>query len=314
MKALLFTAHGGPEVLTVGDIPAPHAGPGQVRIAVRAAGVSPADDAVRSGAFKNIPLPYVVGLDAAGTVDEIGPGVDGVRLGDEVYGIRPAGATTAEHAVLDLWAAKPAAWTWPQAGGAAAAVATATHALTELRVRANTTLLLDGASGGVGAVAVQLAVARGARVIGTASPANHAFLRDLGAEPVAYGPGLAGRIGTRVDAALDVGGHGEVRALVALTGGPATVRTLVARNAVHGVELLRVDPAGVPAALAAAGRLAEAGRLAIPVAAEYALTEGPAAHARIATGHARGKVVITVCGAGKSPKRQKHSEKAPECR
>ncbi|MDP9795037.1 NADPH:quinone reductase-like Zn-dependent oxidoreductase [Catenuloplanes nepalensis] len=321
MKALLFTAHGGPEVLTVADIPAPHAGPGEIRIAVRAVGVSPADDALRSGAWKSffpIPLPYVVGVDAAGVVDEIGAGVEGVRAGDEVYGVRVAGGTTAEHVVFDLWAAKPAAWTWSQAGGAAGGVATAAHALDELGVRAGSVLLLDGASGGVGAVAVQLAVARGARVIGTASPANHAFLRDLGAEPVTYGPGLAERVGlgsaggaglgsaggaglgsaggagTRVDAALDVGGHGDVTELVALTGTPDAVRTLVAGNAVHGVRLIRVDPAGVPAALASAARLADAGRLAVPIAAEYRITEGAAAHTRIARGHARGKVVITL--------------------
>ncbi|GAB7036502.1 MULTISPECIES: NADP-dependent oxidoreductase [Catenuloplanes] len=297
MQALLFTAHGGPEVLTVADVPAPHAGPGRIRVAVRAAGVSPADDAIRSGAWKDIypiPLPYVVGVDAAGVVDEIGDGVDGVHLGDEVYGVRPAGATTAAHAVLDLWAAKPVAWTWSQAGGAAAAVATGSHALDELGVRAGSTLLLDGASGGVGAITVQLAVARGARVIGTAGPANHAFLRDLGAEPVTYGPGLADRVGTRVDAALDVSGHGDVRRLVALTGSPDAVRTLVAHNAAHGVRLLRVDPSGVPAALTAAAALADAGRLTVPIAAEYPITDGPAAHARIATGHARGKVVITL--------------------
>ncbi|WP_033338817.1 NADP-dependent oxidoreductase [Catenuloplanes japonicus] len=297
MKALLFAAHGGPEVLTVAEVPAPHAGPGEIRIAVRAAGVSPADDALRSGAWKNmfqIPLPYVVGVDAAGVVDQVGPGVEGVRPGDEVYGVRPGGATTAEFAVFDLWAHKPAAWSWSEAGGAAGGVATAAHALDVLGLGAGDTLLLDGASGGVGAVAVQLAVARGIRVIGTSSPANHAFLASLGAEPVAYGPGLPARVGTRVDAALDVGGHGDVAELVTLAGGAARVRTLVTRNVAHGVSLLRVDPAGVPAALAAAAALAEAGRLTVPVAAEYAMTDGPAAHVRIARGHARGKVVITV--------------------
>ncbi|MFI5844972.1 NADP-dependent oxidoreductase [Catenuloplanes sp. NPDC051500] len=297
MKALLFAAYGGPEVLTVAEIPEPHAGPGEIRIAVRVAGVSPADDALRSGAWKEffpVPLPYVVGVDAAGIVDEVGPGVEGVRPGDEVYGVRPRGAATAEHAVFDLWGPRSARWSWAEAGGAAGGVATASHALTELGIGEGDTLLLDGASGGVGAVAVQIAVARGIRVIGTAGPANQEFLASLGAEPVAYGPGLPDRIGARVDAALDIGGHGDVSELVTLAGGADRVRTLVSRNATHGVSLLRVDPAGVPAALAAGAALADAGRLTVPVAATYALHEGPAAHARIAHGHARGKVVIAV--------------------
>jgi NADPH:quinone reductase-like Zn-dependent oxidoreductase len=302
MKALVFEQYGGPEVLRVAEVAEPHAGPGQIRIAVRTAGVSPGDDAMRSGAWRDrvpLTLPHVVGLDAAGIVDEVGAGVTGVRPGAEVFGLRALGGATAEHARLDAWAAKPPGMTWAQAGGAASGIETSVRALDALGVGPGTTVLLDGASGGVGAFAVQIAVARGARVIGTASPANHEFLASLGAEPVAYGPGLPERIGSPVDAAIDVAGRGGLAELMALTGDPAAVLTLIdPAAAALGVRLSRFDPAGDhQAALSYGARLIADGRLTVPVAAVFPITAGAAAHARVATGHARGKVVIEVYGA-----------------
>jgi NADPH:quinone reductase-like Zn-dependent oxidoreductase/uncharacterized membrane protein YphA (DoxX/SURF4 family) len=274
MKALVFEQYGGPEVLRVAEVAEPHAGPGQIRIAVRTAGVSPGDDAMRSGAWRDrvpLTLPHVVGA-----------GVTGVRPGAEVFGLRALGGTTAEHARLDAWAAKPPGMTWAQAGGAASGIETSVRALDALGVGPGTTVLLDGASGGVGAFAVQIAVARGARVIGTASPANHEFLASLGAEPVAYGPGLPERIGSPVDAAIDVAGRGGLAELMALTGDPAAVLTLIdPAAAALGVRLSRFDPAGDhQAALSYGARLIADGRLTVPVAAVFPITAGRRARPR----------------------------------
>jgi NADPH:quinone reductase-like Zn-dependent oxidoreductase len=295
MKALRFARYGDPSVLEIADVPAPHPGPGQIRVAVRTAGVSPGDASLRSGAWRErapLKLPYIVGIDAAGIVDELGEGVSDVP--PEVFGLRALGGTTATYALLDAWAAKPPTMTWAQAGGAAAALETSVRALDAVGVTAGTTVLLDGAAGGVGSVMVQLAVARGARVIGTASPANHAFLASLGAEPVTYGPGLPARLPARlpakVDAAIDLAGHGSLPELLTLT--PAVVTLVDPAAASLGVRLSRYDPSADHSAV-----LADAVRhVTVHVAAEYPLTEAAEAHARVETGHARGKVVIRVAG------------------
>ncbi|MET0424621.1 MAG: NADP-dependent oxidoreductase, partial [Actinoplanes sp.] len=213
MRALQFSEYGPADVLQVAEIDAPCPGPREIRIAVRASGVTPADWYVRSGRFREmipLPLPHVLGVDAAGIVDEVGADVTGVRPGDEVYGLvdlAQLGGANAEFAVLAAWAPKPAAWSWEQAGGAAGNIETATRVLDRLGVGAGATLLIEGAGGGVGTMAVQLAVARGATVIGTGSVGNHAFLKELGAIPTTYGPGLADRVGA-VDAVLDCAGSG----------------------------------------------------------------------------------------------------------
>ncbi|MDT7797309.1 MAG: hypothetical protein QOI78_742, partial [Actinomycetota bacterium] len=212
MFAARFERFGPPEVLSVGALPEPHAGPGEVRIRVRAAGVSPVDLAIRAGKSRSpITLPHIPGVDAAGVVDE-GPGI-----GDEVFGavdVARLGGASAEFAVLAFWAPKPPSMPWEQAGGAASGIETATRALDLLDVGAGSTLLIDGASGGVGSLAAGLALARGARVLGTGAPENREFLAGLGAIPVAYGPGLRERVSGPVDAALDVAGKGSLPELV----------------------------------------------------------------------------------------------------
>ncbi|MFB9838808.1 alcohol dehydrogenase catalytic domain-containing protein, partial [Actinoallomurus acaciae] len=168
MRALRFSEYGPASVLDVADVPEPHAGPGHIRVAVRASGVTPADGYLRSGRFPDMSplrLPHVPGVDAAGVVDEVGAGVTGVRPGDAVFGlvdIAAKGGANAEYAVLTAWASKPDALSWEQAGGAAANVETATRVLDRLKVGTGTTLLIEGAAGGVGTVAVQLAAARDA--------------------------------------------------------------------------------------------------------------------------------------------------------
>ena len=196
MRALQFRAYGGPDVLEWGDAPDPHAGRGQIRVAVRAASVNPIDWKKFSGAMSGgEPMAGTgyLGYDAAGVVDEVGEGVTGVSVGDEVFG--RGRSTQAECAVLDAWAAKPPSVDWAVAAAAGVAGETGERGLRLLEVNAGDTLFVDGGAGGVGAVAVQLALARGAKVIASASQANQDYLHELGATPVVYGPGLAERSG-----------------------------------------------------------------------------------------------------------------------
>ncbi|KAA0940386.1 NADP-dependent oxidoreductase [Streptomyces apricus] len=308
MRALRFSEYGPASVLEVADMPEPHAGPGRIRVAVRASGVTPADCYLRSGRFRDtmpLRLPHVLGVDAAGVVDEVGPGVTGVRPGDEVFGIvdlAERGGANAEYAVLAAWAPKPDALSWEQSG-AAANIETATRALDRLKVTAGTTLLIEGAAGGVGTVAVQLAAARGAHVFGTAGPRNQAFVAGLGATPTTYGPGLGERITALapdgVDVVLDCAGSGSLPDLVALAGSPDRVTTVADLNAAkYGVHLSRsmgpgADPQAVEG-LAAAAALAQQGRFTVPVAAAFTLENAAAAHRLSETGHARGKIVLTL--------------------
>ncbi|MFD2467904.1 NADP-dependent oxidoreductase [Amycolatopsis silviterrae] len=310
MRALTFAQYGPPDVLEVTDIPDPHAAAGQIRVAVRASGLTPSDCRLRAGLFRHLfplDLPYALGVDAAGVVDEVGSGVTGVRPGDAVFGmidLTPGlvGGANAEYAVLSAWARKPDALSWEQAGGAAANVETATRALDRLEVGSGTSLLIEGAAGGVGTVAVQLAVARGATVIGTASARNHEFLVELGATPTAYGAGLGERVTAlaagRVDAVLDCAGSGSLPDLVRLAGNPGRVVTLADMNAAeYGVHLTRLtgpdaDRQAVEG-LAVAADLAQQGRFTVPVAGVFPLENAAAAHQLSETGHARGKIVLT---------------------
>ncbi|GHJ24100.1 NADP-dependent oxidoreductase [Streptomyces albus] len=308
MRALQFSAYGPASVLKVADIPEPHPGPGRIRIAVKASGVTPADCYLRAGRFRGmipLPLPHVPGMDAAGVVDEVGPGVRGVRPGDAVFGLVDLtghGGANAEYAVLTAWAPKPDALSWEQAA-AAGNIETATRALDRLKVTAGTTLLIEGAAGGVGTVAVQLATARGARVLGTAGAHNHAFLTGLGATPTTYGPGLVDRVTVLapdgVDAVLDCAGSGSLPDLLAIAESPDRVVTIADLNAAeHGVHLSRTGGGGPgtdPQALdglAVAAVLAQQGRFTVPVAAVFTLENATAAHELSETGHARGKIVL----------------------
>src|SRR4051812_38695897 len=169
MRALQYTEHGGPEVLTWGEAPEPHAGPGQVRITVRAASVNPLDWKGFSGALSGgeaLTGAAYLGYDAAGVVDEVGEGVSDVDVGDEVFG--RGQNTQAENAVLGAWAPKPSSVDWAVAAAAGVAGETAERGLRLLAVKAGDTLFIDGGAGGVGAVAVQMALARGAKVIASA--------------------------------------------------------------------------------------------------------------------------------------------------
>jgi len=299
VKAVRFSRFGGPEVLEIVDLPDPHPGPGQVRIAVRAAGVNPSDWKKRQGLMDG-ELPQTMGYEAAGIVDELGEGVADVAVGDRMFGFSAEGAAQAELAVLSSYAPIPLSLDFASAAALPAAIETATRALDQLGVGRGGTLLISGASGSVGSAAVQLAVVRGARVIGTASPANHDYLRSLGAEPVAYGEGLAGRVRALapdgVDAALDVAGSGVLPELVELAGGPEHVVTIAdfAGAREHGVRFSSGDAGRALHVLAEIGELTESGRFSLPVAQAFPLAEVAEAHRVSETGHVRGKLVLVV--------------------
>ncbi|OLR93818.1 NADP-dependent oxidoreductase [Actinokineospora bangkokensis] len=306
MFALRYHRLGGPDVLGVDqDVPEPHPGPGQVRVRVAASGVTPADWYLRTGRLgelASVPLPHIPGIDGAGVVDELGAGVEGVAVGDEVFGVAELsrlGGTAAQFAVLAHWAPRPAGWSWEQAGGAGGNVETATRVLDLLGVGAGHTLLVEGAAGGVGTMAVQLAVARGAKVIGTAREPNHDLLVDLGAIPTTYGPGLAGRVaGHAVDFVLDAAGSGSLPELVAVAGDPARVVSVADFTAPeHGVHLSAVgspecEAGGAYHGLRTAVELAGQGRLRVPVAAVFPFARAGEAHALSESRRVRGKVVL----------------------
>lgn len=299
MRAALFRRFGGPEVLEIAALPEPHAGPGEVRIRVRAAGVNAGDWKKRRGLMDQ-ELPQTLGHEAAGIVDEVGDGVAGVAVGDAVFGASPYGAAQAELAVLSDWAALPDGLGFAEAAAVPAAAETAARSLDLLGVGTGDILLINGASGSVGSAAVQLAVHRGARVIGTGSPATHNALRALGAEPVAYGEGMADRVraisGAGVDRALDVAGSGVLPELVALAGGAENVVTVadVASARRHGVRFSSGDAGRATYALAQVAELAAAGEFSIAVGRTFPLEEVAEAHRVGESAAVRGKLVLVM--------------------
>ncbi|MFF5877250.1 NADP-dependent oxidoreductase [Streptomyces californicus] len=297
MKKVSYAAFGGPDVLDLIDAEEPHAGPGRIRVAVRAAGVNPVDWRLREGQVLGahpVELPAGVGLDAAGVVDEVGEGVTDVAVGDRVFG---EGADTyAEFAVLSAWAPMPDGLSFAEAAGYPSVVETALRIIDEVGVRPGQKLLVSGASGGVGSAVLQIARERGVTVIGTAGAANQDYLRELGALATTYGDGWVERVRRLgpVDAALDLAGSGVIPDLVALTGDPAKVVTIADLGAPEfGVRFSGVA-GSVPDALAEAASLIARGRLHIPVEKSYALTEAAAAHADSRAGHTRGRRVIVI--------------------
>src|SRR3954447_6557483 len=300
MRAVTFAEYGAPEVLRVTDVDEPHAGRGQVRIAVRAAGVNPVDWKARSGAMREImptSFPAIDGREAAGVVDEVGAGVTGGALRDEVFGLAVAGAA-AEQAILDDFARKPAALSWEEAAGLPVAVETSVRVFNVLGgVGERQTLVVNGAAGGVGAAAVQLARARGARVVGTASEPNHEFLRSLGAEPTTYGEGMVERVRALapdgVDLAFDTAGQGGVPDLIELTGDPAKVASIADFNAASlGAKVTGGAEGRARGALEEAAKLIEAARFSLPVAEVFPFDRAADAHRASEGGHVRGKLVL----------------------
>ncbi|MBB6345952.1 NADPH:quinone reductase-like Zn-dependent oxidoreductase [Nonomuraea muscovyensis] len=302
MRAAAFRTFGGPEVLQVMELPAPVAGPGEVRVRVRAAGVQPFDAAVRAGWTPpgvSGDLPRIPGNEFAGVVDQVGEEVTGVPVGQEVLGFSLLNSY-AEYIVVPATdvTPKPAGVPWEVAGALTAAVQTAELALDGLAVGEGDTLLVHGAAGAVGTAAVQIARSRGAVVIGTAREENHEHLRELGAVPVVYGDGLADRVRALapggVDAALDGAGGAALDVSLELVKDRGRIVTLVehGKAAELGVQVVRGTRSAERLGRYAV-RYAE-GRLKFPIRRTYRLEEAADAHREIETGHGRGKIALVV--------------------
>ncbi|MTD52798.1 zinc-binding dehydrogenase [Amycolatopsis sp. RM579] len=295
-----FARYGGPEVLEFVDVEAPHAEAGQIRIAVRAAGVNGLEWKIRQGLleeFQPLRLPAGIGGDAAGVVDEVGDGVTDVRVGDAVFG--SGQETYAEHAVLTSWAPKPEKVSFEEAAGFPTPFETALRVLDEAEVRRGHTVLVNGASGGVGSAAVQFAVDRGATVIGVAGPSNQDYVTSLGAVATTYGPGLVDRARALaphgIDVAVDVAGSGVISELIDLTGDPGRVVSIADFTApAHGARVSTGFGRDKTPALREGARLAATGRLTLPVTQTFPLPQAGAAQAASATGHVRGRIIITM--------------------
>jgi NADPH:quinone reductase-like Zn-dependent oxidoreductase len=301
-RAAQFFEYGDPDVIRVVETPAPTPEPGQVRLAVRAASVNPIDWKTVAGFTRDViplRLPAGVGTDVAGVIDQLGSDVSEFSVGDEVLGssVTPSFSdyALAEPASLIR---KPVDVSWWVAGSLAAAGGTAFAALKQLDVKAGETLLIHAAAGGVGTFAVQLAVARGVRVIGTASQSNHEYLRSIGAVPVSYGDGLLERVRSLapqgIDAVLDASGRGEIPLSIELTGNPQRVLTLVAVDAADTGIQIRIGGAGsdLGDALRELVTLLEQGRLTVPIWHAYPLAEIVTALKESSAGHLAGKIVV----------------------
>jgi NADPH:quinone reductase-like Zn-dependent oxidoreductase len=310
-RVVVATAFGGPEVLSVVEQSLDGPGAGEVRVAVRAAGINPIDWKLYSGLMGADvgSLPMRLGFEAAGVVTEVGSDAAGpagpLAVGDEVIAYRVDGGY-ADELVIPASAVvpKPAAMSWEAAGGLMLAGATAVHALVAAGVDAGKTVLVHAAAGGVGLMVVQVAVARGARVIGTASEGNHEYLRELGAEPTTYGEALADRVRALVpdgvDAAIDCIGTDEaVDVSLELVADRDRIVSIAAfpRGAEVGIKMIGGGPGADPgtelrnAARLQLTALVEQGKLSVR-ARSFALDDVAEAHREGQAGHVTGKLVL----------------------
>ena len=295
MKAVQFEEHGGPEVVQILEVEEPHAGPGQVRIKVRAAAVNPADYKTRAGVRK-VDLPSGLGFEASGVVDEVGEGVSDVTVGDPVFGKGPN--TFAEYALLHAWARKPEAMSFEEAAATGSAAETAIRILDLVGVKRGQTLLVSGAAGGVGTAVVQLARRRGITVIGTATEGKHGYLRSIGAIPTTYGPGLVERVRALapegVDAAFDLIGSGVIPELVELTGDPKKVLTILLSQADKGTLSTYEEQENPGQAMAEAAKAFEEGAFRMRLDRTFPFDQVGEATRVVSEGRTMGKLVVLV--------------------
>jgi NADPH:quinone reductase len=310
-KRVVAESYGGPDVLSLVDTEVPAPGPGEVSLRVKASGVNPIDYKLYSGSFGDDPsaLPMPVGMEAAGVVTAVGDGAEGpggpLSVGDEVMAYPVPGAYASELTVpASVVVPKPPELTWDAAAGLLLTGATAVHALTAARVGQGDTLLVHGASGGVGLLAVQIAVASGATVLGTASEQRQGMVERYGATPLLYGPGLIERVRRAapdgVDAVLDTAGTKEaVDVSLDLVADRRRIVSIVAFDRGDtGIKLIGNAPNADPGTEIRAGAwrklvsLAQQGELEVVIARTYPLAEAAEAHRFLEEGHPGGKVVL----------------------
>lgn len=304
MRAITYSKYGTADVLELTDLPTPKVGPDSVLIRVRAASVNPVDWKVREGYLDPVidtVFPAIPGWDVAGVVEQVGLDTPEFSVGDEVYGyVRKdwvQGGTLAEYvaAPVRTLARKPEAWSFEEAAGVPLAGLTAYQTIERTALREGQTVLVHAAAGGVGSFAVQIAVARGARVIGTASKQNHDYVRSLGAEPVTYGDGLVDRVRDLAPAGVDVildyvGGVMDTTADLLTDGGVVASVADPSAQSEHGGIYAWVRPS--TADLDALSKMAEEGTLRVSVAEVFALEDAADAHRASETGHVRGKIIV----------------------
>jgi NADPH:quinone reductase-like Zn-dependent oxidoreductase len=302
-RAVRFDQYGGLDVLQVVEVERPIAGPGKVLVRVKAAGINPGEASIRKGLFAErwpSTFPSGQGSDLAGIVEELGPGVTTVAVGDEVIGFTNDRSSQAELVVVgagDL-IPRPANVSWAQAGALFVAGTTAYAAVRSVALDTDDTVVVSGAAGGVGSIAVQLAKNADARVIGLAGAANQTWLSDHGVIPITYGDGVEDRIraagGGKVDAFIDTFGGGYVELALKLGVAKSRINTIIdfAAAAKYGVKTEGSHEAANAEVLAQLAGLLAAGRLEIPIAKVYPLDEVREAYRELEQRHTRGKIVL----------------------
>lgn len=305
-RAVMYERYGGPEVLELRQVPEPHAGPGQVRIRVAAIGLNPMDPAIAAtpdlAARFDLTLPSGFGYDFAGRVDEVGEGATEFTVGERVYG-GVMGRAAADFVVVETDASAaifhtPEGLSDEVASTLPVAAATASAALAAVNLSEKDVVLVGGAAGGVGIFVVQLARLAGAAVIGTASEGTFSFLRDLGAEPVTYGPGLADRVKASapggINVAIDLFGTETIDAALALGVAPDRIAAIAAGpnppGGAHAVFGGQAQPDAIPQVAAAIA----AKRVVVPIAARFSIEQIAQAAALQAGRHVHGKIVVTL--------------------
>ncbi len=302
-RAVKFDRYGGIDVLRVVEVERSVPGPSQVLVRVKAAGINPGEASIRQGLLADrfpATFPSGQGSDLAGVVEEVGSAVESVAVGDEVIGFTDNRASQADLVVVeaDHLIPRPANVSWEQAGALFVAGTTAYATVRAVSLAAGDTVVVSGAAGGVGSIAVQLARNIGARVIGLAGAANQAWLTEHGVIPIAYGDGVAERIraaaGGKVDAFIDTFGGGYVDLALELGVAPDRIDTIIdfAAAAKHGVKTEGNSAAANAGVLAELAGLIDAGRLEIPIAKVYRLADVRDAYQDLARRHTRGKIVL----------------------
>jgi NADPH:quinone reductase-like Zn-dependent oxidoreductase len=303
-RAVRYDEYGDVDVLNVVDVDAPTPGPGELLVRVKAAGINPGEAKIREGALHDrfpATFPSGQGSDLAGVVQEVGAGVDQFAVGDEVIGFTDKRASQAELAVIEAAHAtrRPPGVPWDVAGALFVAGATAWAAVRAVAPKSGETVVVAGAAGGVGSIAVQLAVRTGATVIGLAGESNHEWLRGHGVVPVTYGDGVADRIREAaphgVDAFIDTVGTGYVELALELGVAPERIDTIADFAAIgkYGVKGDGNAAGASAATLAELAALIADGKLEVPIAATYPLDRVRDAYTELDQGHTRGKIVLT---------------------
>jgi NADPH:quinone reductase-like Zn-dependent oxidoreductase len=302
-RAVRFDRYGGADVLKVVDVEDPVPGPGQLLVRVKAAGINPGEAKIREGLLHErwpATFPSGQGSDLAGVVEAVGEGASGFRAGDEVIGFTDSRASQAELVVIEAENAtrRPAQVPWEVAGALFVAGATAWAAVRAVDLSDGDTVVVSGAAGGVGSLAVQLARRAGATVVGLASEHNHEWLRRHGVIPVTYGDGVADRVRAAapggVDAFIDTVGSGYVELALQLGVAADRIDTIAdfAAVATHGVKA-EGNAAGASAhTMAELAALVEEGTLDVPIAATYPLDQVRDAYTELERNHTRGKIVL----------------------